>query len=119
MNMEALLTKSHKRKRLVIFLYTEIICNRYFFVSLKASKTEEFIPQTIWPYLLPFHCIILFYLLKVYRNEVCSFFKYYTFLIVRFLKYYHVKKCVLILKKSTYLFSFELFLLFSIYALMI
>lgn len=62
MNMVALFTNSHKRKD-VIFLYTEELCNRYF-VSLKASKIEEFIPQTIWPYLLPFHCIIPFHLLK-------------------------------------------------------
>lgn len=114
-NMVALFANSHKRKDLWYF-YTQkkSVTGIFFF---KASKTEEFIPQTIWPYLLPFHCIILFYLLKAYRNEVCSFFKYYTFLIVSFLKYYCVKK-ILMLKKSTYLFSFELFL-FSIYALMI
>lgn len=68
---------SHKKKRLAIFLYKEEICNKYF-VSLKASKMEEFIPQIIWPYLLPYHFITLFYLFKAYRDDICKSFKYYT-----------------------------------------
>lgn len=31
---------------------------------LKTSKMEAFIPQTIWPYLLPYHVSILFICLK-------------------------------------------------------
>lgn len=99
-----------QNKRLMIFLYTEEICSKYF-VSLKANKIEAFVPQTICPYLLPYHFSILFYLFETYRDEVCSCFKYYTFLLVTFLKHTMLKH-FLIWGGSAYLFSFRWFLLF-------
>lgn len=94
-----------QHKILVIFLYTEEICNRYF-VSLKVNKIEAFIPQTIWPYLLPYLFSILFCLFETYRDEVCSCFKCYTFLFVTFLKH-TMYKHVLIWGGSAYLFSLD------------